>query len=294
MTTPTLNDLLLSALSRKRQRCGVATTYTHASLVPWIQSALADDTPWEVVVPVLNEEEKKNYPPISEWPPKRNRRHVEDWLRDAGCDTPSDLVDGACEPLAVYLSNSIKTDLDKKNFIDLNRSMQTAKTKLDGLRPAEAAAIVFEKCKKKVAPIVWGDHVNGTHMDYLFGNEAAKKQILDARNANSTTSIPLYILNYIFDGDELTDKQLAKGKKETAQYSCHVVGLVFDRDNQRVIVADPNGPLVPGSNMEFLAIPLQPKGEESTSVSSYDLQKRKRTGVDEKESSSSNKKQRNR
>ena len=33
---------------------------------------------------------------------------------------------------------------------------------------------------------------------------------------------------------------------ESAQYSLHAVGLVFDNTNKRIIVADPNGALVPG------------------------------------------------
>ncbi len=36
-------------------------------------------------------------------------------------------------------------------------------------------------------------------------------------------------------------------KEESAQYSLHAVGLVFDQTNKRIIVADPNGALVPGS-----------------------------------------------
>jgi hypothetical protein len=52
---------------------------------------------------------------------------------------------------------------------------------------------------------------------------------------------------------------------------------VFDKVNKRVIVADPNGYLIPGSNIEFLKIPLQNrKAKPSTCVSRYDLDSRKR------------------
>jgi len=42
---------------------------------------------------------------------------------------------------------------------------------------------------------------------------------------------------------------------ETAQYSCHVVGLVLSR-SRNAFIADPNGALNPGSNMEFLSMPV--------------------------------------
>jgi len=40
---------------------------------------------------------------------------------------------------------------------------------------------------------------------------------------------------------------------KTAQYSLHVVGLIFDPERDRVIIADSNG----ASNMEFLSMPLK-------------------------------------
>jgi hypothetical protein len=65
---------------------------------------------------------------------------------------------------------------------------------------------------------------------------------------------------------------------ETAQYSLHVVGLVFDVPRQRVIIADPNGALIPGSNMEFLSMPLKRRrAKESTAVSRFDLDSKKRS-----------------
>jgi hypothetical protein len=44
--------------------------------------------------------------------------------------------------------------------------------------------------------------------------------------------------------------------EESAQYSLHVVGLVINSLNKTVIIADPNGALIGGSNMEFLTMPL--------------------------------------
>jgi hypothetical protein len=85
--------------------------------------------------------------------------------------------------------------------------------------------------------------------------------------------MPLYILNYIYDNDELNDVDLTKSLAETAQYSCHAVGLIFDRKNCRIVVADPNGALIPGYNMEFVSVPLTERRSPSTKVSSFDLEK---------------------
>jgi hypothetical protein len=60
----------------------------------------------------------------------------------------------------------------------------------------------------------------------------------------------------IFDGDELNSAELKCEKFETAQYSCHVVGLVMSVSKDAYI-ADPNGALLPGGNMEFLSLPLK-------------------------------------
>ena len=54
---------------------------------------------------------------------------------------------------------------------------------------------------------------------------------------------------YLFDNNELTNAELKNIKEESAQYSLHVVGLVINSLNKTVIIADPNGALIGGSNM---------------------------------------------
>jgi hypothetical protein len=76
--------------------------------------------------------------------------------------------------------------------------------------------------------------------------------------------MPLYVLSYLYDTEELTHAELLASKEESAQYSLHAVGLVFDQSNKRIIIADPNGALVPGSNMEFVQIPLTSRSTCST------------------------------
>jgi len=58
-------------------------------------------------------------------------------------------------------------------------------------------------------------------------------------------------------------------------YSLHVVGLVFDGRERLVYLCDPNGALLPGGNMEMLALPWTgvqlPAGLKSTTaMSRYD------------------------
>jgi len=61
---------------------------------------------------------------------------------------------------------------------------------------------------------------------------------------------------------------------ETAQYSLHAVGLVINRSTKTIIVADPNGALTKGFNIEFLSMPLKKlKRKATTSISRFDREK---------------------
>ena len=81
----------------------------------------------------------------------------------------------------------------------------------------------------------------------------------------------MYVLCYLFDNNELTNAELKNIKEESAQYSLHAVGLVINSLNKTVIIADPNGALIGGSNMEFLTMPLTKlQSKPTTSLSCYD------------------------
>ncbi len=115
----------------------------------------------------------------------------------------------------------------------------------------------------------------------MFGHNLAKASILEAANNPAVNMMPLYVLNYIFDGDELSNNELKNAVEETAQYSLHVVGLVFDIHRSRLFIADSNGALIPGSNMEFLSMPLKTRNAAaaSTKVSCFDLESKKRKHI---------------
>jgi hypothetical protein len=54
----------------------------------------------------------------------------------------------------------------------------------------------------------------------------------------------------------------------------HVVDLVINHLNKTIIIADPNGALIGGSNMEFISMPLSKlQSKPTTCVSSYDTKK---------------------
>ena len=89
--------------------------------------------------------------------------------------------------------------------------------------------------------------------------------------------IPKYIpyICCLFDNNEFTNAELKNIKEESAQYSLHVVGLVINSLNKTVIIADPNGALIGGSNMEFLTMPLTKlQSKPTTSLSCYDRMER--------------------
>jgi len=91
-----------------------------------------------------------------------------------------------------------------------------------------------------------------------------------------TIIVPLYIY-YVFGNNEFSMEDLQSATEESAQYSLHVVGLVMHRVQRILFVADPNGAIIGGSNMEFLAMPLKKLNHKSTTkVSAYDRSEMKR------------------
>lgn len=272
MATKTPDELLADTFARVRQKCFHKTTYSHEILVPWLQSVIK--TECEICIPTYKPKPDSTNNVLSAWPKVDILDVVLEWLRNQNVKNPTDLVDGACEPLALYLSSHIKASIVNGDYEDFDQSMRNASAELVDMESEKSAEIIFQKftIAENVSPLLWGNEIRGSFSDYLFGSNAAKEYISSAYQSPCIGMMPLYILNYIFDKDELTDEQLSNDKPETAQYSCHVVGLVFDKLKKRIIVVDPNGPLIPGSNMEFLVVPFVLRNETpSTSNSQYDI-----------------------
>ena len=84
--------------------------------------------------------------------------------------------------------------------------------------------------------------------------------------------LPLYILCYIFADEELTNAVLTKNPvANSAMFNVHAVSIVVDPASEVLLIMDPNGSIMKGSNMEFVTMPMQQKqGMPTTSVSRYD------------------------
>jgi hypothetical protein len=272
----TLDKVLKDALERKPTRLSFETTYDHQNMSDWLKKILPD---WTIIIP------NSSCSALSDWPTKGIIRNgVKEWLEKENHPNPNNLIDGACEPLAYYLSSSISEVL-LSSKIELNTIAQQndfvssiyteIKDGLAQLEPRIAAQSIFGEYIKqeKTSPQFWPEISVDTNNHFLLGHQLAKDRVQEiVASGDGTKIIPLYVLCYLFDENELTDPVLKKVKEETAQYSLHAVGLVINSSIKTIIVADPNGGLKEGSNMEFLSMPLRELESEkaTTKVSRYD------------------------
>jgi hypothetical protein len=255
----TLNQLLKDAVERKPRRLSFDTTYSHDNIYDWLQTILTD---WTIPGSSCSTFALSDWPAIG-----ITQNVVKQWLEEKNQHKPDDLIDGVCEPLACYLSSSISslnlgsildvTEGQESRYLSSNIYKQTNDI-LDQLEPRLAAELIFGNyMKQKIqSPQFWHEEFGNSYKNFLFGHPLAIKRLkaIVAPGGDSTKIFPLYMLCYLFDNNELTNAQLKK--EESAQYSLHVVRLVINNLNKTVVIADPNGALIGGSNMEFLTMPL--------------------------------------
>ena len=294
-----MESVLPWALDRVRRRCKYETVYTYDELRNWLLAALP--LGWRVAFPSMLGDNALS----ACWPEGDEREEVRDLLAQNGVADPEDFIDGACEPLALALTDRISVILESylAGFVgDVATIPDDAHaaelTSLHKLGNCNAAMHVFGDFLSGANSTctVWGGRSghDGIHIptastahipSFLFGGSGVQQLIRDLAEALATTepledgvaSMPLYVLNYIWDLDELTQAELGGSAEETAQYSCHVVGLVMDASRRMVFVADPNGAPIPGGNLEFLAVPPRRRedGIETTKHSSFDQAEKK-------------------
>jgi hypothetical protein len=176
--------------------------------------------------------------------------------------------------------------MSQNQTIGLRKQYEVIKDQLEELDPQVAANVIFGEYIKHKIPYTtqfWGSQALGlSYEHYLFGHSSSRKRIQELTrsirfDSTDTIIIPMYILCYLFDNDQLSVEELKNATEETAQYSLHAVGLVINRDSRRLFVADPNGALIGGSNMKFLAMPLKKLNHRSTTkLSAYDRSEMKR------------------
>jgi hypothetical protein len=167
----------------------------------------------------------------------------------------------------------LRTVVQQNKFV--SSIYKEVKNGLAKLEPRVAAELIFGEYIKQESPSpqFWPEISDDTFNHFLLGHHLARSRIQEiVASGDSTKIIPLYVLCYLFDANELTDPVLKNVKEETAQYSLHAVGLVINSSIKTIIVADPNGGLKEGSNMEFLAMPLRELESEkaTTKASRFD------------------------
>jgi hypothetical protein len=298
---PTPNELLAMALDSTRRQLTLETTYTHDAVVAFVAGALPG---WEVHGPGIMRERA-----LSQWPACAGP--VATWLTDQGYkEDPHVLIDGSCVPLAV-LASKHACDLlvagTCPNEEVPDELHATARQQLS-VSP-NAAEIVYGGMKRNEwlkGPRLWaiGSSPDTFLADFMHGTKEASANLtreagaLMDRNSKSTeirfAIIPLFLPTYIFDADELDldleekneieetsgtvgeeNETEEKNEPETAQYSCHCLGVVLDAHTRVVVLADPNGGLVPGYNMEFVCMPPRVRrAKPSTCKSRWDLDQR--------------------
>jgi hypothetical protein len=296
----------------QRRRCCHETTYTHGDIVNTVRGALPGDG-WSVIPPSNSGSDgfrPCNYP---EAPLPHAARALGIFLgADRALNLRcADMITGNCETVASALGARLLAEFHRHDRNDnpvetLNSAYATLEMELlteDTLTnhidilfaPAKAAIIAAERSHSsepatslwancgssapaplRWKPFLWADAPTSTSFVnyHCLGVGSGLKEGLENCDCRLQPFIlPVYVLAYIWDGCELTDEDLLCGDHETAVYSLHCIALVVDPVKKEAYIADPNGSLIPGGNIEFLRLPLRPLGLHhcpTTSLSQYD------------------------
>jgi len=305
-----LRPLVELALSRTRARCQHLTEYSHAPLADWVCRALGDG--WEVHAPTSFDDS-----PAAAWPGEAHAASAARALR-AVLPRPlrlaaEDMLEGHCEQMAAALTRAaaeLWADDDTaaraahRAATLADEAQAVLRARLLGRSAAAATELVFGAQRRagwRAGPELWRaampelcpvelcpaglDELAHTHGFAYGAAEAAERlRAAGARAARGggRLALPLYVIAYIFDADELPDAELGCAEDETldetAQYSVHAVGVLLDGDARRAVLADPNGSLLRGGSMEFVAMPPRPSGRApTTACSHFDAEQRRVT-----------------
>jgi hypothetical protein len=258
-SVPTFADLCYSAIAREPLRLTLETTYNYDNIVAHLRTF-----GWDVLAPLTS----KEFPP--HWPTKFDEPAVLDWLLKMGCPDGVDLLDGACCPMARALGAHACQMLEVgKDPFDVRRQGHTSFIQLLGeLGPEAAADLVFAGLKERgwnTTQKLWVESLGEDPL--YFGTEAVKMHLQTAMDGKNRQVLPLYILCYVYADDEEPQKDTTANK---AMYDVHAVSIVVDPVWKALLIMDPNGSLMAGSNMEFVNMPIQQKeGPATTTVSRY-------------------------
>jgi len=96
-----LDNLLTNALARKPRKLLFETSYSHTNLQDWLINILPD---WHIIIPETGKRISSVFESESE---SESESELESKAKAIDI-TADDLIDGACEPLAYWLSEYIK------------------------------------------------------------------------------------------------------------------------------------------------------------------------------------------
>ena len=294
--------VLKEAVSRRRSRCWVETEHNHTNVISWIQKALPD---WILVSPSRSDRAPSAFP-------EENTSKAQEALQQTlglrpplPSSTLQDMIAGHCETCAVILSEHVVAAIKQRND-DANALTSGYASLYNMLQQSsgceEQVRILFEAEKRaatsgtsdrqlsmwqpvlgKSATQVWAAAATGKDPEAVFcaglkSAAVALQQTASSLTTSDVATLPLYILNYIWDGDELMESDMdLKDAPETAQFSLHVVGLVLNGCDHKAYICDPNGTLLPGGSMEFVRLPVEELPIDiahSTSNSKWDREDR--------------------
>ena len=250
-----MSNVVPLALSRRRARLRHSTSYSHEGLQSWLCKALG--AKWCVHVPQNNQDS-----PSAAWPSEAQMSTAVCSLQRSGgrLSDPEfciDVLHGHCEQMALQLSVTAADMAESGTVLEtLADTAQAAlKRKLggdvsDAVRQlfGDKASFVFPQHK---GPRLWATMapqfcpatlldvptcVAARTLEFVFGNEAAAARIRTAAAGEGICVLPVYVLCYIYDLDELQDEDMDRTEEETAQYSVHCVGLMLHCASRTAVV----------------------------------------------------------
>jgi hypothetical protein len=299
-------NLIDDAMDRTRQRCAVQTTYTHKNLASFVQASCPNG--WKVHAPEEGMPAISHFPEENN---SEVQKALQEEFKGTTLENADfeDMLNGHCEDVAITLArHMVLTIKDGYNGSLLQETYASLKKHLSSMDVANQIKLLFKerrranlsKRAKHHHPYpMWEDLDAGIlqkpepqpepelepkpqrnfAVAFLCAGAdpavtdriATACKMLSVDERKGAAALPLYVLTYIWDGDELTQDDMLNTKQETAMYSVHCVALVFDGKKQTVSIADPNGPLIPGASMEFVCLPVNALlSKPTTSFSKYD------------------------
>ena len=307
--------MMQNALARLRMRCTVQTEYDIENLRTYVTGLLPPG--WCILFPAIEAgithlPSKRGF--------TRNKKELE-LAAFLGVTAPvaGDRLDGHCETCAVLMASTVEQALLSDCLPNMTEScLSTLRDNLTKASFKVQMETIFA-AERQVLLIV-GENDSTDHervatafkahsaddrtrlfwpatneissiavrtSNWCAGGPDTQKGFASAAKsaceAKSLIRLPLYVLCYIFDGDELSDKDLESTDIETAQYSVHVLGLVLDGRTNTCYACDPNGYFKPGSGLEYLHLPLQERSDPATTfLSQHDIEHQQKRATKKK------------